>query len=75
MHTMDMCACACLCARVGEGVYGQMLYISREHGVVIAKNAAYPHYASKQRPNSHENFIETQGYQAMRAMASHFSNA
>jgi CubicO group peptidase (beta-lactamase class C family) len=43
------------------GVYGQIMYVSPEHGVVVAKNAAYPGYKERQRPGSHENYVETQG--------------
>jgi CubicO group peptidase (beta-lactamase class C family) len=57
------------------GVYGQMIYVSREHNVVIAKNAAYPGYDQKQRPGTHENYVETQGFHALRAIAKHLGRA
>ena len=54
------------------GVYGQIMYVSPDDGVIVAKNAAYPEYKEMQRPGSHENYIETQGYEAMRAIARHY---
>ena len=51
------------------GVYGQLIYVSPEDGIVIAKNAADPHYPDMQSPNSHENYLETQGFQALRAIS------
>ena len=53
----------------------QMLYVSREHGVVVAKNAAYPEYEKHQRPGTHENYVETTGYHALRAIAKHYAGA
>ena len=53
------------------GVYGQMIYVSPDDGVVIAKTAAYPGYKEEQRPGSHENYVETMGYEALRAIAKH----
>ena len=43
--------------------------------VVIAKNAAFPHYAKLQDPENHENHLETQGFEAMRAIARSLRNA
>ena len=43
--------------------------VSPDDGVVIAKNAAFPHYAKLQDPENHENHLETQGFEAMRAIA------
>jgi len=57
------------------GVYGQLIYVSPDDGLVIAKNAAFPHYAKLQDPESHENYLETQGLAAMRAIARSLRNA
>ena len=27
------------------GIYGALIYVSPDYGLVIAKNAAFPHYA------------------------------
>ena len=58
------------------GVYGQMVFVSREHDIVIAKNGADPSYEDLQiaddRGNGfdrHENLLELQGYAACRAIA------
>ena len=57
------------------GVYGQLIYVSPTHNIVIAKNAAYPKYADLQSPTSHENYLETQGFHLMRAIAKSFRDA
>mmetsp|Transcript_24715 Transcript_24715/g.41789 ORF Transcript_24715/g.41789 Transcript_24715/m.41789 type:complete len:432 (-) Transcript_24715:170-1465(-) len=57
------------------GVYGQLIYVSPDDGIVIAKNAADPHYADMQSPTSHENYLETQGFQALRAISKAFRSA
>jgi CubicO group peptidase (beta-lactamase class C family) len=57
------------------GVYGQLIYVSPDDGMVIAKNAAFPHYAKLQDPDSHENYLGTQGLAAMRAIARSLRNA
>lgn len=57
------------------GVYGQLIYISPDDNIVIAKNAAYPRYADMQSPSSHENYLETQGFEAMRVIARKFREA
>lgn len=51
------------------GVYGQLIYVSPDDNIVIAKNAADPNYPKMQDPTSHENFLETQGFRAMRKIA------
>jgi hypothetical protein len=57
------------------GVYGQLIYVSPDYGLVIAKNAAFPHYAKLKDPESHENYLGTQGLAAMRAIARSLRNA
>lgn len=57
------------------GVYGQLIYVSPDDNIVIAKNAAFPHYADLQSPSSHENYLETQGFEAMRAISKAFRDA
>lgn len=47
------------------GVYNQFIYVSPEHGVVIAKNSAYPFF------NDDDN--EEQSIEAFRAIAAKFS--
>ena len=51
------------------GVYGQLIYVSPDDNIIIAKNAADPHYPEFQHPTRHENFLETQGFRAMREIA------
>jgi len=53
------------------GIYGQMLYISVDHGIVIAKNAANPHFVSSASKPAGD-FIE--GFYAMREIARHYSS-
>ena len=55
------------------GVYGQMVYVSREHGIVVAKNAANPNYKTMARPGFHENFMQLQGHAALKAVAMHMA--
>jgi CubicO group peptidase (beta-lactamase class C family) len=57
------------------GVYGQLIYVSPDYGLVIAKNAAFPHYAKLKDPESHENYLGTQGLAAMCAIARSLRNA
>ena len=57
------------------GVYGQMIYVSPDDGVVVVKTAADPNYPELQVPGTHENALETQGYHAARAIARHVSAA
>ena len=57
------------------GVYGQVIYVSPDDGIVIAKNAADPGYPELQAPDSHENYLETQGFRAMRTIAKVFRDA
>jgi hypothetical protein len=49
--------------------------VSRQHRVVVAKNAADPNYDQAQREDNHENYIETQGFHALRAIARHYAHA
>lgn len=57
------------------GIYGQVIYVSPADGIVIAKNAAFPSYKDHQHPTSHENYVETQGFQALRAISRHLREA
>ena len=57
------------------GVYGQMIYVSREHSIVIAKNAAYPYYKTMARPGFAENYLPLQGHAAFKAIARHIARS
>lgn len=57
------------------GVYGQLIYVSPDDNIVIAKNAAFPRYADLQSTTSHENYLETQGFAAMRAISKSLRDA
>ena len=54
------------------GVYGQLIYVSPRDNIVIAKTAADPFYPDYQHPTTHENYLETQGFRAMRTIARAF---
>jgi len=57
------------------GVYGQTIYVSREHNIVVAKNAAYPFYTKKTAPGTKDNLVQLQGFHALRAIAEHYAHS
>ena len=54
------------------GIYGQMVYVSPEDGIIIAKNAADPNYPKYKRiltNGKEENTLPTQTFRAFREIA------